>query len=138
MRTSRTAILSLGLALALGGCSLTQKDVQKRLPTGNLKGITDAIGDFSSDAKADDSSTICKSVLSTALEERLNKNGGCATIINNQLATVSDYTLTIEKYGVSGDTAESVVQATDNGKQRLYTVHLVKQAKGGWRISSLG
>jgi hypothetical protein len=134
MRTSRTAILSLGLALALGGCSLTQKDVQKRLPTGNLKGITDAIGD----AKADDSSTICKSVLSTALEERLNKNGGCATIINNQLATVSDYTLTIEKYGVSGDTAESVVQATDNGKQRLYTVHLVKQAKGGWRISSLG
>ncbi|MGD0980133.1 MAG: hypothetical protein ABR946_01485 [Solirubrobacteraceae bacterium] len=138
MRTPRTAILSLGLALALGGCSLTQTDKQKRLPTGNLKGITDAIGNFSSDAKSGDSSTICKSVLSTALEAQLNKNGGCTTVVNNQLATVSNYTLTIEKYGVSGDTATAVVQAIDNGKQHLYTVHLIKQTAGGWRLSSLG
>jgi exo-beta-1,3-glucanase (GH17 family) len=138
MRTPRTAILSLGLALALGGCSLTQKDVQKKLPTGNLKGINDAINNFSSDAKGGDSSTICKSVLATALEQRLNGNGGCTTVVNNQLATISNYTLTIEKYGVSGKTAETVVQAIDNGKKRLYTIHLVNQAKGGWRISSLG
>jgi exo-beta-1,3-glucanase (GH17 family) len=138
MRTPRTAILSLGLALALGGCSLTQTDKPKRVPTGNLKGISDAISNFSSDAKSGDSSTICTSVLSTALKDQLNRNGSCTTIVNNQLATVSDYTLTIEKYGVSGDTAKAVVQATDNGKLRLYTVDLVKQAKGGWRLSSLG
>jgi hypothetical protein len=137
MRTPRTAILSLGLALALGGCSLTQTDKQKRLPTGNLKAISDAISNFSSDAKSGDASTICKSMLSTALKERLNKNGGCATIVNNQLATASNFTLTIEKYGVSGNTAETVVQGTDNGKLRLYTLHLVKQGKS-WRISSLG
>jgi uncharacterized protein YceK len=123
MRTPRTAILSLGLALALGGCSLTQTDKQKRLPTGNLKAISDAISNFSSDAKSGDASTPCLS--------------GCATIVNNQLATASNFTLTIEKYGVSGNTAETVVQGTDNGKLRLYTLHLVKQGKS-WRISSLG
>ncbi|HEX2703642.1 MAG TPA: hypothetical protein VHM72_09445 [Solirubrobacteraceae bacterium] len=138
MRSPYTAVLSLGLALALGGCALTAKDTPPRTAKGVLKGISDAVSSFSSDAKAGEGSTICNSVFSSALEARLNKHGSCTTVVNNQLASVSNYTLTITKYGVSGNTAEAVVSAADNGKQRLYTLHLLKQTKGGWRISSLG
>jgi hypothetical protein len=137
MRSPRTIVVSLALALALGGCSLYAKKTTTPTPTGALKGVHTTITALASDSSAGDASTICSSVLSTALEQKLNKEGSCTTIITNQLATASNTTLTIEKYGGSGNTAEAVVQALDNGKNHLYTVHLVKQTKGGWRISGL-
>jgi hypothetical protein len=138
MRSPRTVVLSLGLALALGGCSLYAKKTSTPTPKGPLKGINTVINDFASDAGNTDASTICQSVLSTALEQRLNRIGKCSTIITNQLETVSSTTLTITKYGVSGTSAVAIVKSVDNGKNRLFTLHLVDQTKGGWRISSIG
>jgi hypothetical protein len=131
-------VLSLCLALTLGGCSLTQKQTVTPTATGALKAVSTLVSDFSSDASSDNDSAICKSVLSTSLEQRLNKIGGCTKIITNQLDTVAVTSLTPTKYGVHGNTAEVIVKSTYDGKAIPYTLDLVKQSKGGWRVSSLG
>ena len=131
----RFFFLALG---CLAGCTLTHKIATAPQPTGPLKGISALVSSLSSDASGDDYSTICSSVLSTALEKQLNSNGGCTKDISNQVATASSFTLSIVKYGAfSGNTALAVVKSIYNGKNQLATLHLVKQAKGGWRISSL-
>jgi hypothetical protein len=140
MRSPRTIVLSLGLALALGGCSFYAKKTPTPTAKGPLKGINTVINDLASDAGSTPNETaICNSVFSTALKQRLNKAGGCIKIVTNQLATVSNTTLTIKKYGFnpSHTTGTAVVQSPLNGKQHLFTLHLVNQPKGGWRISSI-
>jgi len=126
------------LALALGGCSLTQKNANTTTPkaTGPAKAIGDVISSFSSDASSGNSKTICDSILAASLVSQLNKVGGCQNDITNQIDTVSSFTLTVTKYGVSGDTATAVVKSDDNGTTKLYTLALVKQGKS-WRISGL-
>jgi hypothetical protein len=56
--------------------------------------------------------------------------------MHNQINTVEDFSLTITKYGVNGDSATALVKSTYNGNTRLYKIALVKQ-KGAWRISGL-
>jgi hypothetical protein len=132
-------VLSLSLALALGGCAFVAKKTSTPTATGALKGISTLIPALSSDASGNNPGSICSSVLSTALEQRLNRIGGCTKIVTAQLLTVSDYTLTPTKYGlVNSTSAIALVKAKDNGKDRVYTLHFVKQAKGGWRINSIG
>jgi hypothetical protein len=138
VRSPVAIFTSLCLALALGGCSLTQaKTTTPKGASGPAKAIGAVITSFSTDAADNDASTICSSILATSLEQRLNKIGGCSKIITNQLPTATNDNLTITKYGVSGNSAIALVKSLDNGSNRLYTIHLVKQANGGWRISSV-
>lgn|GEM_PF-2413471 len=132
---SATALVA-ALALVLSGCSLTTANTNTPKASGPAKAIGTVVSDFSNDASSNNASGICKDILAASLVAHLDAIGGCSTIITNQLQTVSNYSLTVTKYGVSGNSATALVKAPDNGKNRLYTLHLVKE-KGGWRISAL-
>lgn len=133
---ARSAILPAFLALALGGCSLTQPKTTTPKASGGAKAIGTVISNLSSDASGNDPSEICKDVLASSLVAHLNAIGGCSTIIGKQLDTAQDFTLTPTKYGVSGNTATAIVKSIDNGKNHLYTVTFVKQ-DDTWKISGL-
>ncbi|HEX2703689.1 MAG TPA: hypothetical protein VHM72_09685 [Solirubrobacteraceae bacterium] len=138
MRSPVAIAAPLCLALALGGCSLTATPTKKKTLAGAAGKIVTVIDNFSSDANDGDASTICDKILSTTLKQHLNSIGGCNTIVTNQLDTVSNFTLTISKYAVTGNSAEFVVSSNYNGKYKPGTLKFVNQPKGGWRISSLG
>jgi copper chaperone CopZ len=77
-------------------------------------------------------------VLDGAINAALNKHGGCATDIDNQLKTIDVFTLTVESIPkLSGSTATALVQTTVEGKKVKSTVTLTHE-KAGWRIASLG
>lgn len=132
----RSLILTAFLALALGGCSLTQKNPTTPKAAGGAKALGQVISNLSKDASGNNPSDICQHILASSLVARLNSIGKCSTIIGNQLNTAESFTLTPTKTGVSGNTATAIVQSVDNGKNRLYTVHFVKQA-GTWKITGL-
>ena len=75
-------------------------------------------------------------MLASAVRSKLNKIGNCTTIINNQLKTSDDYTLTVEAIKVTGSNASAQVKVEQNGKKVISTVSLIKQS-GGWRVSSI-
>ncbi len=75
-------------------------------------------------------------MLAAAVRTALNKVGSCQTIIDNQLKTIDDYTLTIESIKLSGTLATARVQTEHNGKKVIQTVSL-EHAKAGWRIASI-
>jgi len=76
-------------------------------------------------------------VLSAQLQSRLNKIGKCSTIIDNQLKTIDDTTLTIKSISVSGSNATASVQTVSYGKKVISTVTLHNET-AGWRITALG
>jgi hypothetical protein len=133
---ARSAIVPAVLALALGGCSLTQAKTTTPKASGGAKAIGTVISNLSSDASGNNPSTICSQILASSLVAHLNSIGSCKTIIGNQLNTAQEFTLTPTKYGVNGNTATAIVKAIANGKNTLYTVTFVKQA-GTWKISGL-
>jgi hypothetical protein len=105
--------------------------------SGPVKALGTLVSNFSSDANSGNQAKICSSILSTALEQALNRHGGCETDVSNQLASINDFTLTITKYNVSGNSAVAVVKSPYDGKTRPATLHFVKQPQGGWRISGI-
>jgi hypothetical protein len=133
-------LAALCLPVALGGCSFVRSpSTTSKIPKGAPGQIGTVVNDLSSDATASGgASTICSSVLSSALEAQLNKVGGCTKVIENQLDTVDDDSLTIESVTWSSHTATAEVKTVVNGKHQLQTLDLIDQKKGGWRISSLG
>lgn len=137
MRSPFVIAAPLCLALALGGCSFAASSKKTNTITGPAKPIGTLVNNFSSDANNGDDSTICDSIFSTALEKQLNALGGCEKIVANQLDAVDTFSLTITKYNVTGDNAVAVVKSIYNGKNRLETLKLVNQPKGGWRINSI-
>jgi copper chaperone CopZ len=62
--------------------------------------------------------------------------GSCQTIIKNQIKTIDDNTITIEKISLAGTTATATVQSTVNGKKVDSSMTLAKQS-GGWRIATI-
>jgi hypothetical protein len=144
VRSPLIIVASLSVALALGGCALTRTpSTAANTPTGTPKQIGIVINDLSSDASGQaGASTICSKVLSAALVARLNKAGGCKTIIANQLETIDDFSFTIERISTGltakSRTAIARVQTVYNGKKQIDTLQLVNQGRhGGWRINSL-
>lgn len=79
---------------------------------------------------------ICENVLATSVRAKLNKVGSCQTIIKNQIKTIDDNTITIEKISLAGTTATATVQSTVNGKKVDSSMTLAKQS-GGWRIATI-
>jgi hypothetical protein len=134
--SARSLILPAFLALALGGCSLTQKNTTTPKASGGAKAIGTVLSNLSSDASGNDPSAICSSILAASLVAHLNAIGKCSTIIGNQLDTAQVYTLTPTRYGISGNNATAIVKSEADGKNRLYTVTFVKQA-GTWKITGL-
>ena len=76
-------------------------------------------------------------MLSSALQSSLNHLGKCSTIIDNQLKTIDDTTLTIKSITVSGANATARVQTVSYGKKVISTLTL-HNATAGWRITGLG
>jgi len=79
---------------------------------------------------------ICENVLATTVRAELNRIGSCQTIIKNQIKTIDDNTITIEKIKLAGTTATATVQTTYNGKKVDSSMTLIKQS-GGWRIKGI-
>ena len=138
MRSPLAIAATVCLGLALGGCSLTKANpTTPANVSGPVKALGTLVSNFSSDANSGNQAKICSSILSTALEQALNRHGGCETDVSNQLASINDFTLTITKYNVSGNSAVAVVKSPYDGKTRPATLHFVKQPQGGWRISGI-
>jgi len=132
-------IAAASLSLLLGGCSLAGGS-----STGSSGGFTGTKALVASTLNllaSDSSSTsngadICAHVLSTQLQTRLNKIEKCSTIIDNQLKTIDDTTLTIKSIAVSGSNATARVQTVTYGKKVISTVTLHNET-AGWRITGL-
>jgi hypothetical protein len=139
---SRRLLLIAGasLSLLLGGCSLGAKS-----STGSSAGFTgtkalvaSTLNLLASDASSTSNGPdICSHVLSTQLQSRLNKIGKCSTIIDNQLKTIDDTTLTVKSITLNGSNATARVQTVNLGKKVISTVTLHEET-AGWRISGLG
>ncbi len=122
----------------MGGCSLTkQTTTTPKNENPEATAIGTVISNFASDASSGNERKICNSVISTALKQALNRHGGCDSDVTDQIETINNFGLTITKYSVTGDSAIALVKSPYSGKTRVMTVHLVKQAKGGWRLSGI-
>ena len=74
-------------------------------------------------------------MLDSKLVATLNKLGTCSTLIDNQLKTVDDFTLTVKKVTVTGSTATANVQTVRYRVKVIQTVAL-KLESGAWRLAS--
>lgn len=130
-------VASACLALTLGGCSLTPSSSANTSGfTGTKATIATKINQLASDVSSSDGLDICENVLATSVRAKLNKVGSCQTIIKNQIKTIDDNTITIEKISLAGTTATATVQSTFNGKKVDSSMTLAKQS-GGWRIATI-
>jgi hypothetical protein len=136
---ARAAILGGAcVAVALGGCSLTPTSSSNASGfTGTKALIAAKLNLLASDGSSSNGSDICKNVLAPAVRSKLNSIGNCATIIDNQLKTIDDFTMTIKTISVAGKSATAHVQTSLNGTKVTSEVSLAKSSVG-WRISSLG
>jgi hypothetical protein len=136
---TRAAILGGAcLAVALGGCSLTPTSSTNASGFTGAKALIAAkLNLLASDGSSSNGSDICKNVLAPARRSKLNSIGSCATIIDNQLKTIDDFTLTIKTISVAGKSATAHVQTSLNGTKVISVVSLAKSS-AGWRVSSLG
>ena len=99
-------VASACLALTLGGCSLTPSSSANTSGfTGTKATIATKINQLASDVSSSDGLDICENVLATSVRAKLNKVGSCQTIIKNQIKTIDDNTITIEKISLAGTTA---------------------------------
>ena len=67
--------------------------------------VATALNLLASDSNSTDGSDICKNVLASSVRNQLNKIGSCATIIDDQLKTTDNSTLTVESITLDGATA---------------------------------
>ena len=109
----------------------------RRDDKGRIKNSVEEGASLSSDASSNNGSDLCKNVLAPAVRSKLNSIGSCATIIENQLKTIDDFTLTVETISLNGKTATARVQSSLNGTKVISSVSLQK-ASVGWRITSVG
>ncbi len=124
------------VAVALGGCSLTpSKTASSSGFTGQAAQVATTLNLLASDAGSAGGADICKNVFAKPLLAKIDKLGDCAKIINNQLKTVDDFTLTIKTINVVGSTATARVQTIRYGKKVIQTVRLQHES-AGWRIAS--
>lgn len=126
--------------MLLGGCSLAGGSTTGSSGgfTGTKALVASTLNLLASDASSTSNGTdICTHVLSAQLQSRLNKIGKCSTIIDNQLKTIDDTTLTIKSISVSGSNATASVQTVSYGKKVISTVTLHNET-AGWRITALG
>jgi hypothetical protein len=125
------------LAVALGGCSLTPtKSSGTAGFTGTKADVATALNLLASDASSTNGADLCKSVLAAAVRNKLNKLGTCATIIDDQLKTSDDSTLTVEAIQVKGNNASAQVETVHDRNKVISTVKLVYQ-NGLWRVSAI-
>jgi hypothetical protein len=125
------------LAVALGGCSLTPTKTSGTAGfTGAKADIATALNLLASDASSSNGADICKSVLANAVRSELNKLGTCATIIDNQLKTTDDSTLTVKSITINGANASAQVETVHDRNKVISTVKLARQ-NGLWRIASI-
>ena len=132
----RAVIGSACLAVALSGCSLTPSSTAS---SGGFSGqaarVATVLNTLASDASSGNGTDICKTVLDSQLRATLNKLGTCATLINNQLKTIDDFTLSVKKVTVTGSTATASVQTVRYRVKVTQTVSL-KLESGAWRLAS--
>ena len=126
------------LAVTLSGCSLSPTKTSGSAGfTGTKANVATALNLLASDASSTDGADICKNVLAATVRNRLNKIGTCETIINDQLKTADDSTLTIKSIALADKSnATARVQTVHNGDKVVSTVTLVKTG-GAWRVASI-
>ena len=134
-----TRVFILGgacVAVALCGCSLTpSKTSSSGAFTGQAAGVATTLNLLASDGGSAGGADICKNVFAKPLIATINKLGDCATIINSQLKTADDFTLTIKTINIVGSTSTARVQTVRYGKKVIQTVRLQLES-AGWRIVS--
>jgi hypothetical protein len=128
---STVLVLSLTAASCSGGTSSAN--------SGSFKGVEGSvaatINQFQSDASSTNGADMCANVLDTALLAKIKRAGNCTTVINAQLKTVDDFTVTIKSIKVTGTTATARVQTVNNGNKVFNTLKLIDE-KAGWRVDS--
>ena len=134
---SRAVILgSACVAVALSGCSLTpSKSASNGGFTGQKGLVASALNTLASDASSGNGADICKTVFDSALRAALNKLGTCAKIVDDQLKTIDDFTLSVKAVNVTGSTATASVQTVRYRTKVLQNVTL-KYESGAWRLAS--
>jgi hypothetical protein len=120
----------------LGGCSLTPSSTASSGGfTGQAARVATVLNTLASDSSSGNGADICKTVLDSQLRATLNKLGNCATLIDDQLKTVDDFTLTVKKVSVKGSTATAAVQTVRYRLKVTQNVTL-KLESGAWRLAS--
>src|SRR5665213_1864788 len=134
----RGALILSGLCLAVGagGCSVGSSTASSGSFTGVKGQVAVALNLFASDSSSNNAKDMCTNVLGKTVIAKLDKVGGCPTVITNQLKTVNDFTLTIRSIKVTGKTATAVVQTVQSRVKVLRTVVLTHET-AGWRLDSV-
>jgi hypothetical protein len=139
-RPKTPALASLGatLALALVACGSTVSTSKFK---GEQHAVAQAISDLQADARAGDEQKLCSNDLAASVVARLQAApGGCKKALKGQLTQLDNFDVTVESVQITSagnkQTATARVKSVYNGKKRIRTVSLVKEA-GKWKIVSV-
>ncbi len=127
-------LISLLLAGGLVGCGTTGT------PAGKFQGesakVAAAVNALSNASTSRDTTKICTKLLAPAVAQKLAGAGGsCPRVVDRQLATVDNFTVTVEKVSVNGTTAQAQVKSISSGKNRSDTFNLIRLPDGSWRFT---
>jgi hypothetical protein len=136
----KRATLSLcapALALGLSACGAGTASTSAF--TGEAHAAAETISNLQSDLSGSDQKKVCTNDLASSVVTKLGGLSGCEAAIKRQLAEIDNLELAIETVklgsGAEQGTAQAGVRSIDEGKTRLFTVALVKEA-GKWKVAS--
>ena len=128
--TRRSAVLAVGLAVALGGCGKSEPSDEQQVRT--------TLTAFSRATAAKDYQALCDRLLAPSLIADLKKIGlPCEIALQQGLGDVRQPRLIIGAVTVKGKSATAEVRTSAEGQAPSKdTVELVR-TEAGWRIASL-
>ncbi|MCL2769136.1 MAG: nuclear transport factor 2 family protein [Solirubrobacterales bacterium] len=104
---------------------------------GESHAVAQTVSEFQSNANSRNQAHICEHIITAELRSALTApHRSCAKALEEQLAQVDNFTISIESISVRGPRATARVKSTWSGREALSTLALVKEA-GRWRIAAL-
>jgi hypothetical protein len=138
VRWIASSAISVVLAGFAAGCA-----GQTTSSAGNFHGpdaaVAKVVDDLQTASSSHNTAKICNQLFASDLAKRLTAAGGsCQKVVGKQLDNVDTFTTSVVRVAISGNQAQAVVKSTNNGKDKLDLLRLVKAPDGSWRIESLG
>ena len=164
--SARSLAICALIAVPLAGCSATGSTSSTPSFSGVQAKVATVVNDLGSYAQSRETKQICNQLLAPqlglsvgALGEELalapleavvevgehaqrarrlaDGSESCEKVLGDQINNVDDFTITVSKVTVTGNSAVASVVSKRNGKTVTDTINLQKIADGSWRIESL-
>ena len=130
----RLLVIAL-LAALVAGCGGSGNDSASDFE-GTQRQVAETIEDLEEAGQEDEPRTICNSVLSRELVQRIESRGDdCATVIDRALEQTDTFSMTVDSVRVTGNTARARVE-TGVDEEETEVIELVREG-GGWKIAGL-